>query len=67
MNLDLSPEDQTLLIRVLTEYLSNLRMEIVDTESRDWRADLKAKEDQLRAVLTRLGATIPAPTPPPTR
>jgi len=67
MNLDLSSEEQTLLTSVLTDYLGNLRMEIVDTESRDWREELKARETLLRAVLARLGATIPAPTPPPSR
>ena len=65
MNLELSDDDQRLLTSILTEQLGNLRMEIGDTDNRGWRQDLKADEERLRGILSRLGADVPSPGAPP--
>jgi hypothetical protein len=57
MELTLGPEEATLLARVLTNYLSDLRMEVGATENFEWRQSLKHDEALLRGLLSRLQAT----------
>lgn len=52
--LDLSPEEQTALIHVLDEYLSDLGMEIADTDNKDFREELKKRKGVARAIRERL-------------
>ena len=54
MQLTLQPEETALLRQVLTNYLSDLRMEIGKTEQYDWRQALKRDEALLKRVLDRL-------------
>lgn len=54
--LDLNPEQQTTLIEVLESYVSDLRMEIADTERKDFRDPLKAQEQILKGLLATLRA-----------
>jgi hypothetical protein len=54
MNLTLEPEDVDLLERVLSSRLGDLRMEISNTDSYEFRQDLKADEARLKALLERL-------------
>lgn len=59
----LPPEEATLLREVLESYLSDLRMEIADTDSMDFREGLKRQEDFLKRFLRQLPATAaPEPT-----
>lgn len=55
MELRLESGEAELLKRVLTSYLSDLREEIGKTESYDLRQSLKRDEEQLKALLGRLG------------
>jgi hypothetical protein len=64
MNLTLEPEDVDLLERVLSGRLGDLRMEISNTDSYDFRQDLKADEARLKALLERLRQDREAPQPP---
>jgi len=65
MQLTLDPQDAALLLDILTDSLSNLRAEIADTDSYDYRQALKAREARLRAIIARLQALAAAPEPGP--
>jgi hypothetical protein len=64
MNLTLEPEDVDLLERVLSSRLGDLRMEISNTDSYEFRQGLKADEARLKALLERLRQDREAPQPP---
>jgi hypothetical protein len=53
----LSAEEAVLMGRILTSYLGDLRMEIVDTDNPVMKRDLRHEEDAVRALLARLPAT----------
>ncbi len=54
MELTLQTEEMELLKRVLSLALSDLRMEIADTENYDMRQGLKQDEETLKGILARL-------------
>jgi len=56
VQLSLTPEEASMLHDVLENYLSELRMEISNTDSMDFRERLKAKEVFLKRLLNDLGA-----------
>jgi hypothetical protein len=49
------------LREVLTSYLSDLRMEIADTDSMQFREDLKRQEELLKNLLQRLDTAVASP------
>jgi hypothetical protein len=53
--LELSADEAKVLTDVLSNYVSDLRMEIADTDSKDYREKLKKKEELLKNLVTRLG------------
>jgi hypothetical protein len=55
VRIELAPEEAQELRFILETYLSDLRMEIRDTDSRDFRAQLKRREEFLKKVLQQLG------------
>jgi hypothetical protein len=56
MQVDLTPEEERMLVEILESYLSDLRMEIADTDSKDFREMLKARKAVIVKVLDALGA-----------
>jgi hypothetical protein len=52
--LDLNAEQRTTLMRALESYVSDLRMEIADTDRKDFRDPLKAEEQVLKGLLAGL-------------
>lgn len=62
MELALQPEEVALLQRILSNYLSDLRMEIADTERYDLRQELKRDEEMIKSLLARLAQLAAAPT-----
>jgi hypothetical protein len=54
LSLTLSAEEYELLQEVLREVISDLRMEIADTDSHDYRAMLHRREDMLKQLAARL-------------
>ena len=54
INLELTKEEKDILATVLESYLSDLRMEIADTDSMDFRESLKKKKNVLKKVLETL-------------
>jgi hypothetical protein len=59
MRVDLSIEEKRILHSVLESTLSDLRMEIADTDSQDFREMLKARKAVLQKVLEALGPPPP--------
>ncbi len=54
INLDLTKEESDILANILENYLSDLRMEIADTDRMDFRESLKKKKVVLKKVLETL-------------
>ena len=52
--MELSSDEAALLARILAGYLSDLRMEVADTDNAAMRRALKAEEDVVRSLLTRV-------------
>ncbi len=61
MNLSLTIQESEALVLVLESYISDLRMEIADTDRRRMRDQLKERERELRAIQLKLQA-VAAPT-----
>ena len=53
-HLDLNHQDTEVLEDVMESYLSDLRMEIADTDLQEYREGLKAKKDVLVKILDEL-------------
>ncbi len=54
ISLELSASDAGVLAEALESYLSDLRMEIADTDSKDFRDGLKARKEVLVRALEAL-------------
>ena len=52
--LELTPDEGKALLEFLERYLSNLRIEIVNTEDREFRRSLREREDIIRNIAGRL-------------
>ena len=55
VHLELEPHDAEVLRLALESYLSDLRMEIANTDSLDYREELKARKAVLRRVVRMVG------------
>lgn len=51
LHLDLNDEEQQILSDLLEEYIGDLRMEVADTDSSDYREMLKHRERVLKKLL----------------
>jgi hypothetical protein len=51
---EFSDEEKDVLVKVLEEDVSELRYEIANTDSFDYRQGLKHKEEVMRTILDRL-------------
>ena len=56
MNLSLTPTEHNLLLDILKNYLSDFRMEISQTDTPDYRTELKAQEVILDGIIANLEA-----------
>lgn len=54
IQLDLNPQEQEVLKEALESYVSDLRMEIADTDQQDYREKLKHRRDVLDKVVAAL-------------
>ncbi|OPZ44811.1 MAG: hypothetical protein BWY93_00240 [Euryarchaeota archaeon ADurb.BinA087] len=52
--LTLTKEEVSILKDVLEEYLSDLRMEVADTDKQDFRDHLKKEEETIKEILGTL-------------
>lgn len=55
VHLELEPTDAEVLRLVLESYLSDLRMEIADTDSMEFREKLKTRKAVLRRIVGMIG------------
>lgn len=55
MALQLSDQEVVALREILERYLPELRIEVANTDDRDYRKYLKQKEAIMKDLLTRLG------------
>ncbi len=56
LHVELSEDEKEILRDVLENDLSDLRMEIADTDSQDFREQLKVRKAAIRKLLDALGA-----------
>ncbi|HKI96200.1 MAG TPA: hypothetical protein VJ992_13010 [Gemmatimonadales bacterium] len=59
LELDLTTHEQEILREMLEQHLSDLRMEIADTERMEFRDMLKERKEVIRKILDVLPATTP--------
>ncbi len=59
--LDLTAEETALLAEILSSYLSRLRSDIADTDLKDYRDGLKAKEATVKSLIGRFAPTETSP------
>jgi len=52
--LDLTREEEKLLLEILERYFPNLRMEVVNTDDREFRRQLKQREVFMKELIDRL-------------
>ena len=61
----LSQDEATILREALSSYLSNLRMEIANTDSWQFRQNLRREEVLLKKLLEQLDAELASPEASP--
>lgn len=54
--IELTEHEAKTLSEVLDSYLTDLRTEMVATENREWRTEMKERELFIKDILNRLGA-----------
>lgn len=54
VRIELTPEQSSMLHRILDSYLSDLRMEIAGTDQMDFREGLKRDKEFIEELMTRL-------------
>ena len=59
ITLDLGPEEAEVLREVLDSYLSDLRMEMADTDRKDFRDRLKERRNVIEKTITALTGQEP--------
>lgn len=59
IRLDLTMEEAQELNRVLHGYLSNLRMEIADTDLSDFKQQLREEKSEVTSILKKLEEQLP--------
>lgn len=57
IQLDLNPAEKEILAGALDDYLSDLRMEIADTDSHDFKEGLKERKQVIVKVLEKIRAS----------
>jgi hypothetical protein len=58
-SVELDKEEKALTLEILEDYLSDLRMEIVDTSSSgEFKKDLKARETRLKGIIGQFKSSL---------
>lgn len=58
MQMEITGQEQTLLLKVVEKYYTNLRAEIGKPEGQRYQDDLKAEEAIVQILLIKLGSDI---------
>ncbi|MGE0057026.1 MAG: hypothetical protein AB7P33_16730 [Dehalococcoidia bacterium] len=56
--IQLDDRESELLLQVLRNTLSDLRMTISDTENYDWRQEMKKDEELMKSLIARLESAL---------
>jgi len=56
--IQLDDREGQLVLEILRNTLSDLRMTISDTENYDWRQQMKRDEEQIKSLIARLEASV---------
>lgn len=54
VQVDLTPEESAVVVELLENRLADLRMEIADTDSQDFREELKSRKQALAKLIAAL-------------
>ena len=54
IRIELTETEAAVLTEILVSYLSDLRGEIVRTEKKEWRSDMKDRENMVKEIIQRL-------------
>ncbi len=57
-NVELTPEEAKQLLEVMERYYPALRIEVVNTDDREFRRALKVRESFMKDMITRLKAAL---------
>lgn len=57
LTIELKEDDAQMLKDILSDYLSDLRMEIADTDKGDFREQLKKREEFIKNLILKLTGT----------
>ncbi len=60
LQISLNAEDSELLHRILASYLSDLRVEIADTDLEGFKESLKSEEELIKRLLRKIEDEAPA-------
>jgi hypothetical protein len=55
--IQMDDRESALVLDILRNVLSDLRMTIVDTENYEWRQGMKRQEDEIKQLIGRLEAS----------
>lgn len=58
--IDLTPKEVEMLRDIVARYLSDLRVEIADTDDKEFRQFLEGRKDFMQDLIQRLGSHISA-------
>ena len=58
MHMEITGQEQTLLLKVVEKYYTNLRTEIGKPEGHHYQDDLRAEEAVVQILLIKLGSDI---------
>ncbi len=62
IRLELTQEEHDLLLEILREFLSNLRMEIVDTDSVDYKDTLRHEKGVVTELMRKVNEAVAEPS-----
>ena len=58
MHIEITGQEQTLLLRVVEKFYTNLRAEMGKPEGQRYKEDLQAEEAIVQSILVKLGSDI---------
>jgi hypothetical protein len=58
MHIEITGQEQALLLKIVEKYYTNLRAEISKPEGQRYKEDLQAEEALVQSILIKLGSDI---------
>ncbi len=57
-HLEITAEEKGILIKLIKDYISELRMEIADTDQLSFKKNLREEQEVLKKLLEKLGSEL---------